>query len=42
MTDTSLLLTVGAGCILAAALLAKGVARQRRVFPRIGGAKKMP
>ena len=40
MSDASLLLTVGAGCILFASLLSKGSVRVRLSMSRMGKAKK--
>lgn len=40
MTDASLLLTTGAGCMLIASLLAKGSVRVRRAWSRKDNAKK--
>ncbi len=40
MGDSSLLLTVGAGCVLAASLLSKGTFRIRRTLSRTAKPKK--
>ena len=40
MSDSSLILTLGAGCILVASLLSKGSARMRQAMSRLGDPKK--